>query len=351
MIDKISFSDLVDKIAHDTGASKSLIHDLLIEMADVTKEGLERDGRVNISGLGHFSLKWHEVRTGRNPRTGEEIEIPAHNTINFKATSDLRKYINREYGHLKPEIIETDEPELPVIPLIPHKQEPEPEHKPLLDNGEKERKSFSWLWLIIPLIIIVLAFLFWPSKKDHAPVVEAPAQFDTQTEDVKPEPEKQQVVAKEPKAVETESIVADKQPASSEEKIGTPGGTRQVQSGDKLWTIANEYYQQAYLWPNIYRVNLNRIDNPDILSIGENLEIPPLQGEPGSLTRQDRDEIAAGFIEVYLDYKRLGKQEAQYYLWVVSKWEVQEVIQRYKNRIDDADLKFTSEIDGSPLIK
>ncbi len=56
MSEKIIFSDLVDKIAEETGASKKLIHDLLIETKNVTSQGLERDGRINISGLGHFLI-------------------------------------------------------------------------------------------------------------------------------------------------------------------------------------------------------------------------------------------------------------------------------------------------------
>jgi len=84
MSDKIRFSELVEKIAEETGASKQLIHDLLRETVDLAKEGLAEDGRISLTGLGHFKLKWHDARQGINPQTGETIEIPAQNRVHFK---------------------------------------------------------------------------------------------------------------------------------------------------------------------------------------------------------------------------------------------------------------------------
>ena len=159
MKEKITFSDLIDKIAEETGASKKLIHDLLIETKNITSEGLEHDGRMNISGLGNFDLKWHEARSGRNPQTGQEIEIPAHNTINFKATSDLREYINRKYAHLKPEFLEEDEPGITAVPPVlpePELLKPKPAPEP---EEQTSDKSYAWLWLIIPIIIIIVIIL------------------------------------------------------------------------------------------------------------------------------------------------------------------------------------------------
>jgi DNA-binding protein HU-beta len=148
MNEKITFAKLVDKIAEETGASKQLIHDLLIETVNLTREGLNRDGYTNLSGLGRFRLKWHKARSGRNPKTGEKIEIPGHNTVNFKAGANLREYINRKYSHLQPEIIKKTSPP----PARPEKEE--------------EKKRFArWPWLVIPLLIIILAFIFWPSLK------------------------------------------------------------------------------------------------------------------------------------------------------------------------------------------
>ena len=76
-----------------------------------------------------------------------------------------------------------------------------------------------------------------------------------------------------------------------------------------------------------------------------------MQGKPGSLTEKDIKNIAEGFVETYLVYKGLGKEKALYYLWVVNKWNAQEVIEKYKNRIDEADLKLVKKIEGEPVIR
>lgn len=354
MNEKITFSELVEKIALETGASKSLIHDLLIETGTITTEGLERDGRVNISGLGHFDLKWHDARPGRNPQTGEEIEIPAHNTIKFKATSELREYINRRYSHLKPEFIEEEEPNIIPAPIPietkPPEPEQEPEDKPAPDE-EESKKSFSWLWLIIPVIIIILALLFWPTNRGPESVLEEPGQAEIIAEDVETEVDEPQKVVEDAAPVKEEPASTEKEPAPAKVKTGTPGGIHKIQPGDKLWTIARDYYKQSYLWPNIYRVNSDKFENPDMLTLGNDVEIPPLQGEPGSLTEKDKKDIAEGFVEVYLIYKELGKEEAHYYLWVVKKWEVQDVIDSYKERIAAEDLKLIGKIEGAPVVK
>ncbi|OQX95187.1 hypothetical protein B6I21_06705 [candidate division KSB1 bacterium 4572_119] len=349
MSKKITFSDLVNKIVEETGESKKLIHDLLIETKNITSEGLERDGRVNISELGHFDLKWHKARSGRNPQTGEEIEIPAHNTINFKATSSLREYINRKYAHLKPEFIEEEAPGItPVPPILPEPEplapEPVPEYQPdPIVEEKKSVKSIAWLWLIIPIIIIILAFLFWPSDEAPEPVVEEPAQSEILANDVEDEPAEQLKPVEEPEKAEPEklqkkiedieqpvtpaknfkpetkdplkpvkepapttqeSVTAEKEPVPVKTGIGTPGGTHSIQPGDNFWTIAMDFYKQSYLWP-----------------------------------------------KTYLVYKELGNEKALYYLWVVNKWEAHEVIEKYKNRINETDLKSVEKIDGFPVVK
>jgi DNA-binding protein HU-beta len=320
MNEKITFSKLVDKIAEETGASKQLIHDLLIETVNLTREGLNRDGYANLSGLGRFRLKWHKARSGRNPKTGEKIEIPGHNTVNFKAGANLREYINRKYSHLQSEII---------------KKTPPP---PVIQEKEEGKKRFArWPWLVIPLLIIILAYIFWPSQKVSETDIKEPVVFEKVDKDVPIPPE------------ETEQ--PEIKPVIEDIKYETPGGQHTVKPGEKLWTISLDFYNQGDLWPNIYRMNLNEIKNPDLLSIGNEIMIPSLQGKPGSLTQKDIEDIAEGFIEVYLAYKKSDKEKALYYLWVVKKWNINEIIDKYSDRIDETDLKLADKIEGYPHIK
>lgn len=75
------------------------------EISAVTNERLLRDGRINITGLGIFKLRWRDGRQGINPQTSETIHIPAQNRVYFKSEAPLRMFIDRGHQYLKPEII------------------------------------------------------------------------------------------------------------------------------------------------------------------------------------------------------------------------------------------------------
>ena len=96
MSSKITFSNLINKIAAETGVSKQFIHDILKEVGNIIKEGLERDGRVRIRGLGYFKLKWTKARRGRNPQTGEDLMLGERRVVRFKCSGILRDKMNRE---------------------------------------------------------------------------------------------------------------------------------------------------------------------------------------------------------------------------------------------------------------
>ena len=57
---------------------------------DVT-EALKKGEKVNISGFGTFTVSNRKARTGRNPKTGEPIEIPASRSAKFKAGKTLKE--------------------------------------------------------------------------------------------------------------------------------------------------------------------------------------------------------------------------------------------------------------------
>ena len=341
---KITFANLVNKVAEETGASKQLIHDLLIETVNLTREGLNRDGYVNLGGLGRFRLKWNKARSGRNPQTGEKIEIPGRSSVNFIAEANLREYINRKYSHLQSEIIkgkiEPVEAEPADIPIEP-KDTPSPpvsNAPPPPEIQEEEKKRFVWWpWLALPLIIIILAIIFWPSRKVSETEIKEPVISEKVEKDIQIPPE------------ETEQ--PETKPVIEEIKYETPGGQHTVKPGEKLWTISLDFYNQGDLWPNIYRMNLNVIRNPDLLLIGNEIIIPSLQGKPGNLTQKDIEDIAEGFIEVYLAYKESDNRKALYYLWVVKKWNINEIMDKYSDRIDETDLKLVDKIEGYPQIK
>ena len=59
-------------------------------------EALQRGERIEIRGFGTFRVKLREAREGRNPKTGEEVHIPAKRMPFFKVGNELKKMVNGE---------------------------------------------------------------------------------------------------------------------------------------------------------------------------------------------------------------------------------------------------------------
>ncbi len=61
---------------------------------DEISDALSRGDRVELRGFGAFSVKRRESRTGRNPRTGEAVDVDSKNTPYFKTGKELRDRLN-----------------------------------------------------------------------------------------------------------------------------------------------------------------------------------------------------------------------------------------------------------------
>lgn len=87
-------AELVDAMASKTGLSKANAKKALDAFVGATSESLKNGDRVAIVGFGSFSVSQRSERSGRNPRTGEKITIPAQKVVKFKAGSDLSSGVN-----------------------------------------------------------------------------------------------------------------------------------------------------------------------------------------------------------------------------------------------------------------
>lgn len=61
---------------------------------DSLAETLAKKGRIEIRGFGSFSIRCRLPRTGRNPRTGEQVELPEKIAVHFKPGKELREKVN-----------------------------------------------------------------------------------------------------------------------------------------------------------------------------------------------------------------------------------------------------------------
>ena len=81
--------ELIESVAKDVGISKALAGKVLDSTIDTVTKGLAKGERVALVGFGTFSVSTRKARTGRNPRTGKEIRIPAKKVARFKAGNKL----------------------------------------------------------------------------------------------------------------------------------------------------------------------------------------------------------------------------------------------------------------------
>lgn len=82
-------SDIVSTIAEITGEPKATISRVIDAFVNVVEEGLKAEDTVKVAGLGNFSVLHTAPRTGRNPATGEAVQIPAKRRVKFKASTAL----------------------------------------------------------------------------------------------------------------------------------------------------------------------------------------------------------------------------------------------------------------------
>ena len=86
-------AELIAKMAQDTGLSKATAEKALKSMIESVGNALKKGDSVSLPSFGTFSIKERAARTGRNPQTGAEIQIPAKNVVKFKAGKGLRELL------------------------------------------------------------------------------------------------------------------------------------------------------------------------------------------------------------------------------------------------------------------
>ncbi|MBL70516.1 MAG: DNA-binding protein HU [Rhodobiaceae bacterium] len=87
-------NDLISQVADDTGLSKVDATKAVDAVLDNIAGSLSNGGEVRLVGFGTFSVTHRKATTGRNPRTGEAIQIKASNQPKFKAGKALKDAVN-----------------------------------------------------------------------------------------------------------------------------------------------------------------------------------------------------------------------------------------------------------------
>ena len=82
--------ELIGKIAENAGLTKKDAENALNATLEAMTGALANGEKISLVGFGTFEVRERDAHTGRNPRTGEPIEIPASKTPAFKAGKALR---------------------------------------------------------------------------------------------------------------------------------------------------------------------------------------------------------------------------------------------------------------------
>lgn len=82
-------TDLINAIAEASGLTKADATKALNATTAAIANAVKNDDKVALVGFGTFSVSERPARTGKNPRTGEMIEIPAKKVVKFKPGADL----------------------------------------------------------------------------------------------------------------------------------------------------------------------------------------------------------------------------------------------------------------------
>ncbi|GLP96616.1 integration host factor subunit beta [Paraferrimonas sedimenticola] len=92
-------SELIELLASkQTQLSAKEVESAIKEMLEQMADTLESGDRIEIRGFGSFSLHFRAPRSGRNPKTGETVELEGKSVPHFKPGKELRERVNNGFA-------------------------------------------------------------------------------------------------------------------------------------------------------------------------------------------------------------------------------------------------------------
>jgi len=87
-------AEIIESVYEKIGFSKKEASEIVELVFDTIKDVLEKGDKIKISGFGNFVVRSKRSRIGRNPQTGEEIEITARRVLTFRPSQLLKSSVN-----------------------------------------------------------------------------------------------------------------------------------------------------------------------------------------------------------------------------------------------------------------
>src|SRR2546423_15461982 len=87
---RMSQSEVINHFAEKFGMKRAQVKELFEEMANLAASEVKENGEFVLPGFGKIVLSERKAREGRNPQTGEPIQIPAKTTLKFRLSKGMK---------------------------------------------------------------------------------------------------------------------------------------------------------------------------------------------------------------------------------------------------------------------
>lgn len=197
------------------------------------------------------------------------------------------------------------------------------------DAGKSGGMNWSYAAAAVIIALAIMVVIYFLQQRTYEP---AEIAADTQPQ--------QQIESVEPAlpSGEEESSPSPGQETAADTDHEIETISYNVQPGETLWNIAEQELGNPYLWPWIYDLNSSLLDNPNRLENGTELTIPSIS-VTDSVTDNQLEQIALGYLSVYEWSIQHNPDEAKYFLWAVGVFSM-DVLDQAANRVDVNDLAF-----------
>ena len=94
-------SEIINHFAEKTGMKRAQVKEFFDELANLASTEVKSNGEFTLPGFGKLVLSERKAREGRNPATGETIQIPAKTTLKFRVGKSMKDTVVPKDGNKK----------------------------------------------------------------------------------------------------------------------------------------------------------------------------------------------------------------------------------------------------------
>ncbi len=87
--------EIIEKVAKEVRLTRKAAKEAVDATFNTIEDTLQKGEKVVISGFGTFILRGRKARTGRNPKTGQSLQLPQMNTVGFIAAKSIKKSVRK----------------------------------------------------------------------------------------------------------------------------------------------------------------------------------------------------------------------------------------------------------------